>query len=414
MTVLTRVAVIALAGLALASCVAHGQSAGIDPKVHRNYTPYSEAFYRELMTGRVHLFDGTGRFRNVAQGLIYGTDGTVIECSGRRRLDSRVHWIGQTSTRWSLVTRAAGTRTEWDYGGGLKKTASKFYDPETGALSTEVFRRGTYIVSNTGLIQNGWPRALADACPDLKLPGHIRINEKQTSLRMDELRRQDPGAPIRHFPGSHLTGPGRTGLGASGGKPTTTKREVWEFLSAREGDVLLSPDGWGRTFVRGAGDRHEVWGLKANGEFAWVAGLIPFEEGGADWLGWELEGKIAARYPMGYPFPYLPTGHRHPAFQLTDEFLARPYPRSLPHMGEAYANKRFVFHTEGKFSVVDRNGDLVEGPHFDGVWRWTKGRLEMTVRDDPAGPRSIGWRELASDLDMQPTVWTRSTPDRIE
>jgi len=103
-----------------------------------------------------------------------------------------------------------------------------------------------------------------------------------------------------------------------------------------------------------------------------------------------------------------------PGSHLTDTLIRRPFPRSLPHMGEAYADKRFVFHSEGKFSVVDRNGDLVEGPHFDGVWRWTKGRLEMTVRDDPAGPRSIGWRELASDLDMQPTVWTRSTPDRIE
>ena len=81
-------------------------------------------------------------------------------------------------------------------------------------------------------------------------------------------------------------------------------------------------------------------------------------------------------------------------------------------MGKAYADRRFVFHPEGKFSVVDEAGNLVDGPHFDGVWRWTKGRLEMTVRDDPAGPRSIRWRELADELGMKPAVWTRSTPDK--
>ena len=403
-----------LAGLLLGSGAAHGQSVRIDPEVHRNYTPYSEAFYRELMTDRVHLFEGTGKFRNVTLGLIYGADGTVTECSGGGISTKSVRWVGQATTRWSLVrSRSGGIRTEWDYGGGLKKKyGSKFYDPETGAFSIEILHKGSYILANRGQIQDTWPRALADACPDLKLPAHIRINEKQTSLRMDELRRQDPDAPIRNFPGSHLTGPGRTGLGASGGRPTTTKEEVWAFLDAQEGNVLLSPDGWGRIFVRGPGDRHEVWGLKDNGELAWVAGLISFEEGGGDWLGWELEGKIVARHPMGYPFPYLPTGHRHAAFQLTDKLIGWPDPRSLPFMGEAYADRRFVFHPEGKFSVVDKNGDLVEGPHFDGEWRWTQGRLEMTVTDDQAGRRSIGWRELAGQLGMKPSVWTPSTPDR--
>ena len=408
----TALAVV-LAGLLLASSVAHGQSSGIDPKVHRNYTPYSEAFYRELMTGRVNLFEGIGRFRNVVQGQVFGSDGTVVACAAYPRPGKGVGWVGRTSKRWSLIRNSqAGVRTEWDYGGGRKRYASKFYEPESGAFSNEILYQGSYILANPGQIQDTWPRALADACPDLKLPAHIRINEKQTSLRMDELRRQDPDAPIRNFPGSHLTGPGRTGLGASGGRPTTTKEEVWAFLDAQEGNVLLSPDGWGRIFVRGPGDRHEVWGLKDNGEFAWVAGLISFEEGGGDWLGWELEGKIVARYPMGYPFPYLPTGHRHAAFQLTDEFIGRPHPRSLPFMGEAYADRRFVFHPEGKFSVVDEAGNLVEGPHFEGGWRWTQGRLEMSVTDDPAGPRSIGWRELADQLGMKPTVWTPSTPDR--
>ncbi|MCY3671259.1 MAG: hypothetical protein OXH14_09285 [Alphaproteobacteria bacterium] len=152
------------------------------------------------------------------------------------------------------------------------------------------------------------------------------------------------------------------------------------------------------------GDREEFWRLPNESRAEKFFDIVRSEDGK-----WMTIGEIT--YPIGYPFPYLPTGHRHPAFQLTDELIARPDPRPLPHMGEAYVDKRFVFHPEGKFSVVDEVGNLVEGPHFDGTWVWTRGRLEMTIRDDPAGPYSVGWRELASDLDMQPKIWSRYSRD---
>ena len=240
----------------------------------------------------------------------------------------------------------------------------------------------------------------------------MRVNEKQTSRKIKELRRQDPDAPIREFPGSHLTAPGRTGLASSGGRPTTTKGEVDSFLKAQEGNIVkwVSPGyTWskpGYTYVR-SGDREEFWrkgGWSLPDKYYDVT-----RSADGKWL---TIGETT--YPIGYPFPYLPTGHRHPAFQITDEFLARGQPRSLPHMGEGYADKRFVFHPKGRFSVVDEAGNLVEGPHFDGVWRWTKGNLEMTVRDDAAGPRSISWRELRLDLDFQPTAWTPNTPDKYD
>ncbi len=135
--------------------------------------------------------------------------------------------------------------------------------------------------------------------------------------------------------------------------------------------------------------------------------LMALLRGEETWIAFvEEDGEVRRRYPIGYPFPYLPTGHRHPAFQITDAFLA--HPRSLAFMGEAYADKRFVFHPEGRFSVVDEAGNLVEGPHFDGVWRWTKGHLEMTVRDDRS--YSINWRELAVDVDP-PKMWSRFSRD---
>ncbi|MCY3745223.1 MAG: hypothetical protein OXH05_03240 [Acidobacteria bacterium] len=410
MMVLTRIVSMALAGLALASCVAHGESGRIDPAIRVNYTPYSMDFYRKLMTGRVDVFEGLGRFRNVVQGQVFASDGTVIECSGRRRLDNKIHWVAQTSTRWKIVTQRSGARIEWDYGGDHKRYASKFYDPETGGFDTEILTDNQWIVTNPGQIQDSWPRALADACPGLKLPTHIRINEKQISLRMNELRRQDPDAPIRNFPGSHLTGPGRTGLAASGGRPTTSKKEVWAFLNSQEGNVMRGPRGHGRVFVRGAerSKRHDVWGLKDDGTLAWIADMVEYEEAGHEWLSWEFDDKSVARYRMGDPLPYLPTGHRHATFQLTDELIGKGEPVPLPWMGARYADHRFLFHDKTLTVVAPGETYLV------GRWRWTKGQLQVWVDGEEQHAGSVAWRDLARELGVTPTVWTPDTPDRID
>lgn len=402
-----------LVGSVLASCVAHGQSSRIDRKVHFNDTPYSARFYEKLLGDRVNVTAGSGSFHNVVTGVIFGVDGTIYECWARRHTYGELFWNNSSAARWTTYKVGSGGNLVWDANPQKRSYATKIYYPKTGELTTELWRGDHYAVTNTGHIQDTWPRALADACPDLEIPAHIRINEKQTSLRMDELRRQDPDAPIRNFQGSHLTAPGRTGLGRSGGRPTTTKAEVEAFLTAQNGNVLINVKGIGLTYVRD-GAREELWRI---GHWSMTDGfweVVRTVDEAGEWMEVREGAKVRRRYPIGYPFPYLPTGHRHPAFQLTDAFLAKPYPRALPHMGEAYADRRFVFHPEGKFSVVDEAGELVEGPHFDGVWRWTKGKLEMTVRNDPAGPRSVGWRELASDLDMQPTIWTQYTPDRID
>ncbi|MDE0407257.1 MAG: hypothetical protein OXN81_05280 [Alphaproteobacteria bacterium] len=409
-----RSVALVLAGAVLASCVAHGQSVELDPEVYFNETAFGADFYQKLLSGRVNVMDGPRpRYRNVVSGLVFGADGTVYECSARRRMDGKFFWLASDTVRWSTYMAASGGNLIWQLDPKQRNYTTKFYDPETGGLSTEVWWQDANVLVGSGQIQDTWPRALADACPGLKLPAHIKINEKQTSLRMDELRRQDPDAPIRNFPGSHLTSPGRTGLGRSGGKPTTTKAEVEAFLKAQHGNVLINNKRIGLVYVR-AGGREELWRI---GHWDMTDGfwdVVRTVDEAGEWIEIREGTRVRRRYPMGYPFPYLPTGHRHPAFQLTDEFLAQPYPRPLPHMGEAYADKRFVFHAEGRFSVVDEAGNLVEGPHFDGTWMWTRGRLEMAVRDDSAGPYSVGWRELASDLDMQPTVWTQYTPDRID
>ena len=406
-------ALVLTAGL-LASCVAHGQSVKLDREVYFNETPFSADFYQKLLSDRVNVMDGPRpRYRNVVSGFVFGADGTVYECSPRRRMDGKFFWLATDTIRWSILRKGGGGELVWQLDPQQRNYTTKFYDPKTGGLSTEVWWQDANVLVGLGQIQDTWPRALADACPGLKIPAHIRINEKQISLRMDELRRQDPDAPIRNFPGSHLTAPGRTGLGASGGRPTTTKAEVEAFLEAQHGNVLINNKRIGLVYVR-AGDREELWRI---GHWNMTDGfwdIVRTTDEAGEWIEVHDGPRVRRRYPIGYPFHFLPTGHRHPAFQLTDELIARPDPRALPHMGEAWADRRFVFHPKGKFSVVDQAGELVEGPHFDGTWMWTRGRLEMTVRDDPAGPYSVGWRELASDLDMQPAVWTQYTPDRID
>ncbi len=385
-----------------------------------NYTSHHAEFFGELLSGKVWVFHNPKhpKYRNVPHALLFRKNGQYVECKAwwTDKTTNRLHWVAQEPVRWEVENNLeASIKTV------RKQTKPKFkflyYDRITGTLANEI-RRGekqAWMRFTAGWVQDSWPRLFANGCPRIELPAGMKVNEKQTSSSLRKLREQDTDAVIRHFPGSHLTGPGRTGIAASG-VPTTTRDEVWTFLNEQEGNVMRGPQGHGRVFVRheeGVG-QHEIWGLKDEGTLAWIAGLVEYEESGSKWFAWKFDGKTVARYRMGDPLPYLPTGHRHEAFQLTDEFLARPYPRELPFMGAAYADKRFVFHPEGKFSVVDEAGNLVEGPHFDGVWRWTRGRLEMTVRDDPAGLRSIGWRELAADLDMQPAVWTRSTPDKID
>ena len=414
-----RLLALSMAAVTLASCVAHGQQpsmAGLPPelrelphwKVFRNHTPYSEAFYRNLMTNRIHLYAAqVGNFRNVVSGQIFASNGTVIECL-LWRVDNKFFWNWQESKRWSLVQRRSGVRVKFHNADGSKGYGSAFYDPETGGFTFEYRKKDRWFRTHPGLIQDTWPRVLAEACPNLKLPAHIRINEKQTSRKLDELRRQDPDAPIRNFPGSQLTAPGRTGLARSGGKPTTTAAEVEAYLNAQEGNIVRW-NGHGWVWVR-SGDREEVWRVQGGPSYGErFFDVVRSDDGSRITIQFPTRDQV---YMVGYPFPYLPTGHRHPAFQLTDKLIAHPYPRTLPFMGEAYADKRFVFHPEGKFSVVDEAGNLVEGPHFDGTWRWTRQALEMTVRDDPAGFQLIHWRSLAHQLGMKPTVWTPSTPDR--
>ena len=418
-TAIGRLLALTVTAAILTSCAAHGQRpsmAGLSPelrelphwKVFRNNSSHSAALFKRFLFGRVFVHEHPTA-SGIARAEFVRDDGRLFLCFwDDKRSRYAVAWA-----QLEIETHSTGAARAARYKGGVSRSLL-FYEPQTGSLRLEALasdkdpRKREWEKIHSGWIQEHWPRVLADACPDFVSLSGVGINEKQTSRNLEELRRQDPDAPIRNFPSSQLIAPGRTGLAASSGRPTTTKAEVEAFLAAQEGNIMRW-NGHGWVWVRSR-DREEVWRVRSNPTYGErFFDVVRSDDGARITIQFPTRDFV---YMVGYPFHFLPTGHRHPAFQITDKLLADPYPRALPSMGEAYADKRFVFHPEGKFSVVDEAGNLVEGPHFDGTWRWTRQALEMTVRDDPAGFQLIHWRSLAHQLGMKPTVWTPSTPDR--
>ena len=234
----------------------------------------------------------------------------------------------------------------------------------------------------------------------------MKINEKQISRKLDELRRQDPDAPIRNFAGSQHTGPGRTGLAASGGKPTTTREEIETWMRAQEGNVLLSSLGNGYVFSEGWTPNTQIWKIGHDGHVVAFGRITrKTDASGQEWSISEVPGVGTLYYPIGYPVPLLSTGHRYAAWQLTDELIARAEPVALPWMGERYAGHRFLFHD--KTLTVTAPG----GEYLTGRWRWTKGRLQVTVDGEESHAQSIDWRDLARELGVKPRMWTAATPN---
>ena len=400
------------AGLLLAcSSAAYSGSVTLDDD-YKNYPPYGMSFYGQILSGRAWVFEHTGDnrdFHNVPQGVIFHADGAVSRCMARSGGD----WGAEEGQRWSVVGGDHGAMVKYEERGEKPGYVRFFYDPVTGAMDIETLRQkkktNTWTRSASGWVQDSWPRVLADACPKLKLAAGMEVNAGQTSRRLNEMRAQVADAPIRDFPGSHLTAPGRTGLAASGGEPTTTKAAVWAFMNEQEGNILLGPKGHGRVFVRGAdgAQEHEIWGLRTDdGSIDWVAGLVETAGSDGEWLEWTFKGKAVARYPMGYPLPYVPTGYRHAAFQLTDTLIESGEPVALPWMPAEW--KDFTFRADGTVRARRAN----DGPDRIAPWRWTKGRLWVQIGGNREAP---GWEEVAEHLGMEkPKLWTPADGQRIE
>jgi len=364
-----------------------------------NYSSHDAAFFAGLLSGRVWLYERPSSRhaddRNTLWGSYYGPDGTVRSC---------IHLDGAFSAlvdRWRIVPsrrfralhnyHKAGTAPD---PGRNKGHVPLFYDPGIGRLHTESLSASgrEWFVLSLGWVQESWPRALRDACPGLDLPADLPVNERQTSIRMDEAIAQDPEAPLRGVPGSALAAPGSTGLALAGGGPTVTAVALKQFLIDNDGRVLETTTGARLVLVLGP-ERDELRRLDRHGALADTGYLLPSGDGAAIVLQWErLPWKD--RYRIGDPFPLLPTGERYAAFRLMDWLVARQRDVGLPFLDRE--DVAFRFEPDGL--VKARAAD---GGELPGRWWWSRGHLQVSL-DGEAQASSYPWRALADRLGWTP------------
>ena len=220
---------------------------------------------------------------------------------------------------------------------------------------------------------------MKDACPDLRLPADLPVNEKQTSTAFDKAIVQDPDAPLRGFPGSELRGPGATGIAASGGHATLPAAALKRFLEDNNSRVLVDNGGAPHVLVLGR-NRDELWlldgsgGTGGTGAIADTGHLVPAAGGAEMALRYERL-PLRPRFRVGDALPLLPTGERYAAMRLTDWLAARSAPVTLPFMDRE--DSLFRFRADGTLNA--ELGDGNGGRGTAGAWRWSRGELIVTL-----------------------------------
>ena len=377
-------------GLAAAALIAAGAEDASGQSGPANYSSHDAAFLAELLSDRVWLYERPNAARAADRGLVWGVhhaaDGSAHACF---YLDGA--WQARTG-RWRVVPsprfralynyQDAGTESD---PGHEKGHVPIFYDPETGRLHSESVGGSAWFVLSLGWVQESWPQALKEACPDLDLPAGLPVNAKQASALLEEAVAQNPDAALRAHPGSALRAPGATGLAMSAGAPAVTASELARFLAANDGYVLESPAGIRMALVLGA-ERDELWRLDEDGHVADTAVLLPAADGAGIVAQWErLPRRL--EYRLGDPFPLQPTGERYGAMALTDRLIAAVRPVALPFGDVGDISLRF--NEGGAVTAAD-----IPGGELDGRWRWSRGHLQVSF-DGMAETLAWPWRDLA-------------------
>ena len=207
------VAVFALV-LALAAPAAAGDKRKANPASHE------PAFFEALLEGRAYVYakphnkDRTSDESDRAAGVLFLAGGKARICTRTRGSTRTVslRWKILPSDRHrSLVALYKGT----DDPARHRFQTVPFYAGEEGRMRLESWnpRERRWLVWTEGWVQEGWPRALADACRKLRLPEDVAVNEVQTEKRIGRLRDQDPEAAVRRFPGWESGDPDARGRG---------------------------------------------------------------------------------------------------------------------------------------------------------------------------------------------------------
>ena len=384
-------------GLVAATLAATGAGDAAGQSGPPNYSSHDAGFFSDLLAGRVWLHERPNSAqagdRGTVWGVHHGADGTALAC---------IHLDGawQTRTgRWRVVPSArfralynyyrAGTEPD---SGHVKGHVPVFYDPETGRLHSESVGEAGWFVLSLGWVQESWPQALKQACPDLDLPAGLPVNRKQTSVLMEEAIAQDLEAVLHGHPGSALRAPGSTGLALAGGAPTVTADALARFLAANDGHVLENP-ARARLVLALGPERDELWLLDAGDDVADTAVLLPTADGAGIAVQWE---RLPRRqdYRLGDPFPLRPTGERYGAFLLMDRLIDADRSIALPFGDRGEMAVRFA--PDGTVMAAYQGVPLSEdGDGIGGRWWWSRGDLHVAL-DGVAEVSSYPWRALAA------------------
>ncbi len=389
-------------GLTAAALMAVGAAEANAQSGPLNYSSHDAAFFSELLTDRVWLLERPNSAQAGDRGLVWGihhaADGTARACIHldgvwQARVD---RWRVVSSPRFRTLYNYQDAGTEPDPG-HVKGHVPIFYDPGTGRLHSESVggsegSQGNWFVLSLGWVQESWPQALKDACPDLDLPAGLPVNAKQISVLIEEAVAQDFDAALHTHPGSHLRAPGATGLAMSAGAQAVTAADLARFLAANDGHVLKSPAGTRMVLVLGA-ERDELWRLDEHGNVADTAVLLPSADGAGIAAQWErLPRRL--EYRLGDPFPLQPTGERYGAMAVTDRLVAAGRPAALPFGDVGGISLRF--HEGGAVTAED-----IHGGELDGRWRWSRGQLHVSL-DGMAETLAWPWRDLARHVGTIP------------
>jgi len=399
-----------LLGLAAALLSAAGAGEANARSGPPNYSSHDAAFFETLLADRVWLFERPSSARAEDRGVLWGVhhaaDGKARACihldgAWQVRTGS---WRAVSSPRFRALYNYQRAGTEPDPG-QVKGHVPIFYDPDTGRLHSESLggaagAPGVWFVLSLGWVQESWPQALEEACPDLDLPAGLPVNAKQTSAVMETAVAQDPEAALRAVEGSHLRAPGSTGLAMAGGGPTVTAAELMRFLAANDGHVLESPAGApgrspvGLVLALGA-ERDELWRLDEDGNVSDTAVLLPSADGTGVRVQWE---RLPRRqdYRIGDPFPLVPTGERYGAFLLTDRLVEADRAVVLPFGERGGVAMRF-----GDGGTV--TAEAADGSGTGGRWWWSRGHLHVAL--DGGGTVAWPWRDLARHLGAVPDAF---------
>ena len=384
--------------------------------------------HNALLPGRtVLLFDKISYradWKNwfVTRAVYQTEDHRTLSCEGEKRRYSAVRFDGSYFTFLGDGGRAAA-----GYGSGLRLPI--FYDGHTGRFHIEWWneRVGAWWIDADGWIQEGWPRLMADACPELTeeiLADGGWINEKQTHPTIYKMLDQDPDAPLRlpHMSPDHYTGiaartasdtpwhwcfesPSKPVLPANcfpegeEAEPTAVLSDDPEHAAQLHLAALLKENNG--TIVTDALGREYVLALHAEGDELWAvdeAGAI-LDIGHLAWnasahrveLDWETfpETRDYLHRPGDAP-PVFATGKRHPIFAMTD-WLTDEEDVVLPFMGR---DALFRFAGDGQLIVRGTERD------FPGTWIVSRGRLVLAI-EGIEERTAYPWQALAAYLEAE-------------